>query len=83
MSALVDYVVRSIVKHPDEIRLNTVEGEASSLVELTVHPDDVALVLGPEGDTLRALRTVLSASAGQRKVVLELVDTNAPASSEE
>lgn len=74
MKALVDHVVRSIVKNPDAMRLNSVEGEASILLELSVAPEDLARVKGPNGDTLRAIRTVLSASAGRRKAVLELVE---------
>ncbi|MFN7144776.1 MAG: KH domain-containing protein [Myxococcota bacterium] len=74
MKALVDHVVRGLVSKPDEMRLNTVEGEASVLIELSVAPEDVARVKGPDGDTLRAIRTVLSASAGRRKAVLELVE---------
>lgn len=74
MKALVDHVVRGLVSKPDEVRLNTVEGEASVLIELSVAPEDVARVKGPDGDTLRAIRTVLSASAGRRKAVLELVE---------
>lgn len=77
MKALVDHVVRGLVKNPDAVRLNTVEGEASVLLELSVAPEDVARVKGPNGDTLRAIRTVLSASAGRRKAVLELLEPNA------
>ena len=74
MKALVDHVVRGLVQHPDEIRINTVEGEASILLELSVAPSDLARVKGPEGETLRAIRAVLSAAAGRRKAVLELVE---------
>lgn len=77
MKALVDHVVRSLVSKPDEVRVNTVEGEASVLLELAVAPEDVARVKGPGGDTLRAIRTVLSASAGRRKAVLELLEPTA------
>lgn len=74
MKALVDHVVRGLVKHPDEIRINTVEGEASILLELSVDPSDLARVKGPDGETLRALRAVISAAAGRRKAVLELIE---------
>lgn len=74
MKALVDHVVRGLVKHPDELRINTVEGEASILLELSVAPSDLARVKGPDGETLRALRAVISAAAGRRKAVLELIE---------
>lgn len=82
MKAVVDHLVRGLVANPDAVRLNTVEGEASVLIELSVAPEDVARIKGPDGDTLRAIRTVLSAAAGRRKAVLELLAPNA-ASGEE
>jgi len=77
VKALVDHVVRHLVGNPDAMRLNTVEGEASVLIELSVAPEDVAKVKGPDGETLRAIRTVLSAAAGRRKAVLELLEPGA------
>ncbi|MDP2317248.1 MAG: KH domain-containing protein [Pseudomonadota bacterium] len=82
MKAVVDHLVRGLVRNPDAVRLNTVEGEASVLIELTVAPEDVARIKGPEGDTLRAIRTVLSASAGRRKAVLELLEPGASSGEE-
>ncbi|MDP2306404.1 MAG: KH domain-containing protein [Pseudomonadota bacterium] len=83
MKAVVDHLVRGLVRNPDAVRLNTVEGEASVLIELSVAREDVARVNGPEGDTLRAIRAVLSAAAGRRKAVLELIPLGAAASGEE
>lgn len=77
MTELVSFLVRGIVSRPDAVRVNVVEGEASILLELLVDPVDVARIKGPEGETLRAIRTVLSASAGQRKAVLELIEPSA------
>ncbi len=79
MTALVEFLVKGLVAHPDAVSVATTEGEASTLLELTVDPSDVDRVRGPDAETLRAIRTVLSASSGQRKVVLDLVDPNAPA----
>lgn len=74
MKELVAYMVRGLVSRPEAVRVNQVEGEASILLELTVDPADLSSVRGPDGETLRALRTVLSASSGRRKAVLELVE---------
>ena len=72
MKALVEHLVRGIVKHPADVKVNAVEGEASLLLELSVHGDDVAAVNGADGETLQALRTVLSSASGRRKAILEL-----------
>jgi len=74
VNALVEYVVRGLVHHPDAVHVNTVDGEASVLLELTVAADDVARVNGPDGETLRAIRAVLSAASGRRRAVLELLE---------
>lgn len=74
MSGLVQFLIQNIVRHPGEVRINETQGEASVLLELSVHPDDLRLVRGPDEETLRSIRTVLSAASGRRKVVLELID---------
>lgn len=73
MKQLVEYLVRGVVASPDAVSVHAVEGESSVLLELSVAPEDEGRVEGPGGDTLQAIRTVLSASAGRRKAVLELV----------
>lgn len=73
MTELVRFLVAGVVKHPDDVVITAQEGDAASLIELKVHPDDVVRVHGPDGETLRAIRQVVSASSGQRKAILELV----------
>lgn len=73
MTDLVRFLVQGVVRHPDAVVVNAREGDASVFIELEVDPSDLARVNGPDGATLRAIRQVLSASAGQRKAILELV----------
>ncbi len=80
MVDLVNHLVRPIVAHPEQVSVQAVEGEAVVILELVVHPDDRARLEADDGRTLRALRTVLSAAAGQRKASLDLVDEHGPAS---
>ncbi|MSQ00483.1 MAG: KH domain-containing protein [Myxococcales bacterium] len=80
MQPLLQHLLSGIVTKPDGVSINEVAGEASVLLELTVDPTDVDSVKGPDGETLRALRTVLSASSGDRRAVLELIEPgNTPA----
>jgi predicted RNA-binding protein YlqC (UPF0109 family) len=83
VSELVRYLVMPLVAHPEAVRVNEVQGEAAVLLELTVDPSDLAKVRGPEGETLQAIRTVLSASSGRRKAILELNDGSTPAASQD
>ena len=83
MTELVRYLVRGIVSAPDKVHVNQVEGEASLLLELSVDPADLAAVKGADDITIRAIRTVLSASSGRRKVILELVEPGSGDDSDE
>ncbi len=74
MEALVRHLVEPIVEHPDAVRLQVIDGESVVTFELTVHPDDRALVEGERGRTLRSLRNILSAAAGSKKASLDLMD---------
>ena len=58
MRDLLLHLVKPIVAHPDEINVQVIEGEASVVVEMTVNAEDRAAIEGPEGRTLRALRSV-------------------------
>lgn len=77
MKQLVEYLVRGLVREPDAVRVNAVDGESSLLLELSVADGDLDRVRGADGATLHALRTVVSASAGRRKAVLELLEPGA------
>ncbi len=83
MEELVTYVVRGLVDHPDQVSVNTVEGDASVMLELSVNADDIDLVKGDDGATLQHLRAVVAAAAGRRKAVLELLENGSASASEE
>jgi uncharacterized protein len=83
MEALVRHLVEPIVRHPEAISLQTVEGEAVIMLELVLHPEDRERLDDDKGRTLRAIRNVLSAAAGSRKATLDLVDEHGAGASEE
>jgi uncharacterized protein len=74
---LIEHVAKSLVDHPDEVRTRTYErGEQGTVIELEVDPEDLGKVIGRQGRTARAIRTLLSA-AGQksrRRYSLDIVD---------
>lgn len=73
---LVEYVARALVDVPDEVRVNMIEGEKSTILELKVSPDDIGKVIGKHGRIAKAIRTILSATATKtnKRVVLEILD---------
>ncbi|HOD99865.1 MAG TPA: KH domain-containing protein [Kiritimatiellia bacterium] len=76
MKELIEYVVKALVDHPDELRLTEIEGERTIVFELRCHPEDVGKVIGKNGKTVGAIRTLLStvASRQNRRAMLEVVE---------
>jgi len=74
---LVRFLVEALVDYPDEIELFEVEGGQTTILELKVHPADVGKVIGRQGRTANALRTLLQAHASRerRRVVLEIIES--------
>jgi len=73
---LVAYVAKSLVDEPDEVEVNMIEGEKSTILELKVAAGDVGKVIGKHGRIAKAIRTILSASSTRtgKRVVLEILD---------
>ncbi|MDY5932032.1 MAG: KH domain-containing protein [Candidatus Ornithospirochaeta sp.] len=73
---LVEFMVKSLVDVPEQVSVEVVEGEKSTILELHVAPEDVGKVIGKQGRIAKAIRTILSASAtkGGKRAVLEILD---------
>ncbi|MFO8065748.1 MAG: KH domain-containing protein [Spirochaetota bacterium] len=73
---LVDYIARSLVDEPDEVEVNMIEGEKSTILELKVSQSDIGKVIGKHGRIAQAIRTVLNAAATKtgKRIVLEILD---------
>ncbi|OQC73569.1 MAG: hypothetical protein BWX44_01431 [Spirochaetes bacterium ADurb.Bin001] len=73
---LVEYIVKSLVDHPESVDIKVVEGEKSTILELRVAESDIGKVIGKNGRIARAIRTILSASASSKskRVILEILD---------
>ena len=73
---LVEFVVKSLVDAPDEVSVNVIEGEKSTILELKVAQKDVGKVIGKQGRIAKAIRTILSASATRdgKRATLEILD---------
>ena len=65
MRELVEFVAKSLVDHPDDVRTRTHERNDQTVIELEVAPEDLGKIIGRQGRTARAIRTLLNA-AGQR-----------------
>ncbi|MEE1941852.1 RNA-binding protein [Streptomyces sp. TRM 70361] len=70
-----DHLVKGIVDHPDEVEVASRNLRRGRVLEVRVHPDDLGKVIGRNGRTARALRTVVGALGG-RGVRVDLVDAD-------
>ncbi len=73
---LVSYMVKSLVDNPDQVEINEIQGEKSTILELRVVKEDIGKVIGKHGRIARAIRTIINASATKtgKRVVLEILD---------
>ena len=57
--AFLEYVVKSLVDHPEEVKVDRVVDEMGVLITLDVHPEDMGKIIGRSGNTAKAIRTLL------------------------
>ena len=70
-----EHLVRGVVDHPDDVTVRDKQTRRGPLLEVRVHPDDLGKVIGRNGRTATALRTVVSGIGG-RGVRVDVVDTD-------
>jgi predicted RNA-binding protein YlqC (UPF0109 family) len=74
--SLIEFIVKALVDYPDQVRVNAVRGEQTTVIELNVAKDDLGKVIGKQGRTAQSLRTVLNAASTKLKLrsVLEIIE---------
>jgi predicted RNA-binding protein YlqC (UPF0109 family) len=73
---LIIFVAKNLVDEPDQVAVEAIEGDRSIIYELSVAPGDLGKVIGKEGRTARAMRTLLAATGAklQKRAVLDIVE---------
>ncbi len=76
MQAFLEYVVKVLVSHPDAVTVTPVVKDALTIYELRMHPDDVGKVIGRQGMSINALRSLLLAGSAKKSLrcSLEIVE---------
>jgi predicted RNA-binding protein YlqC (UPF0109 family) len=76
MKELIEFVARALVDNPEAVEVREVEGEQTSVLELKVAKEDLGKVIGKQGRTARAMRTILSAASTKvrKRAVLEILE---------
>jgi uncharacterized protein len=65
MQELITFIAKSLVDNPDDVQVTVTEEDDTILVDLAVAKDDLGKVIGKQGRTARAMRSLLSAAAGK------------------
>ena len=76
MKELIEYLAKRLVDRPDDVTVHEVTGETTTICELKVGDGELGKVIGKQGRTIRAIRTILSGVATKegKRVVLELLE---------
>ena len=76
MKDLISYIAKALVDYPDEVTVTELEGERTTVIELRVLKEDLGKIIGKQGRTAQAMRTVLSAASGKtgQRYVLEIIE---------
>jgi predicted RNA-binding protein YlqC (UPF0109 family) len=76
LKELIEFIAKALVDDPDAVEVEAVDGEKALILELTVGEGDLGKVIGKDGRTARALRTLLAASSAKhdKRAVLEILE---------
>ena len=76
MKELIGYIAKALVDKPEEVFVTEIEGEQTSVIELKVAKEDLGKVIGKQGRTAHAMRTILSAASTKinKRSVLEILE---------
>jgi hypothetical protein len=76
MKELIEYITKALVDKPEEVEVREIIGEKTTVYELRVGDGDLGKIIGKHGRTIRAIRTLLSASAtkANKRAVLEILE---------
>ncbi|MDL1966833.1 MAG: KH domain-containing protein [Candidatus Omnitrophota bacterium] len=73
---LIEFIAKSLVDNPNAVEVREIEGEQTSVIELKVAKQDLGKVIGKQGRTARAMRTILNAASTKvkKRAVLEIIE---------
>ena len=76
MKDLIEYIAKALVDNPDAVEVTEVVGDQTSVLELKVAKEDLGKVIGKQGRSARAMRTILSAASTKlkKRTVLEIIE---------
>jgi len=78
MQGFLEYVVKGLVEHVDDVTITPVERNGMTVYEVRVNPDDMGRIIGKQGVTINAIRSLLQAGSARKgtRCMLEVVESN-------
>jgi predicted RNA-binding protein YlqC (UPF0109 family) len=78
MQAFLEYVIKGLVASPDDVTITPVERNGMTVYELRVSPDDMGRIIGKQGVTINAIRSLLQAGSARKglRCMLEVIESN-------
>ncbi len=76
LSRMIEYMAKMLVDLPDQVEIHEIEGENTTVIELKVAKEDLGKIIGKQGRTARAVRTVLNGASTKlrKRTVLEIIE---------
>lgn len=76
LEELLTFIARNLVDEPDDVKVDVVDGDRATVYELSVADDDLGKVIGKDGRTARAIRTLLAATSARvrKRAILEILE---------
>lgn len=76
MKELISLIAKALVDYPEQVKVTEIVGEQTSVIELRVAKEDLGKVIGKQGRTAKAMRTILGAASAKirKRHVLELIE---------
>ena len=82
LAPALDHLVRGIVDHPEQVRVELRDTSRGGVLEVRVHPSDLGRVIGRGGRTAQSLRTVVASLAQGERIRVDVIDTDDVAGAE-
>lgn len=80
MQAFIEYVVKSVVDHPEDVKIDQIERGGATVYQLKLHPDDVGKIIGKGGVMINAMRSLVQAASAKKGIRSLIEVVNEPAS---
>jgi predicted RNA-binding protein YlqC (UPF0109 family) len=76
LAKMIEYMARMLVDFPDQVEINEIVGENTTVIELKVAKEDLGKIIGKQGRTARAVRTILNGASTKlrKRTVLEIIE---------